>query len=117
MQRVFQQVFHVPGTLAANITPKFTAPFNYTIIHVSAVASNDSDATLKIGTSADDDIFLAAATIGDSGTPKEFDRDDFIGTQYPRVADGDIFVITLDFDGSAGTAAQNVTIVITCLEG
>ena len=117
MQRVFQQVFHVPGTLSANITPKFTAPFNYTIIHVSAVASNDSDATLKIGTSADDDIFLAAATIGDSGTPKEFDRDDFIGTQYPRVADGDIVVITLDFDGSAGTAAQNVTIVITCLEG
>jgi hypothetical protein len=117
MQRVFQQVFHIPGTLSANIVPKFTAPINYTIIHVSAVASNDSDATLKIGTSADDDIFLAAAVIGDSGTPVEFDRDNFIGTQYPRVADGDIVVITLDFDGSAGTAAQNVTIILTCLEG
>jgi len=117
MQRVFQQVFHVPGTLAANITPKFTAPFNYTIIHVSLVASNASDATLKIGTSADDDIFMVAKDCGDSGTPNEYDRDDFVGSQYPRVADGDIVVITLDFDGSAGTAAQNVTLVLTCLEG
>jgi hypothetical protein len=116
-QRIFQQVFHFPGTLAANITPKFKTPIDYTILHVSAVASNNSDATLKIGTSSDDDIFLAEAAIGDSGTPVEFDRDNFIGTQFPRVAKGDIVVITLDFDGASGTAAQNVTIVLTCAEG
>lgn len=117
MQRLFQTIFHFPGTLAANITPKWTSPINCTLIHVSAVASNNSDATLKIGTSADDDIFLVAAVIGDSGTPVEFERSSFVGTQFPRIADGDIIIVTLDFDGAAGTAAANVTIEMTFLEG
>ena len=43
------------------------------LVHVSAVAFNDSDATLKIGTSTDDDEFLVETAIGDSGTPSEFD--------------------------------------------
>ena len=109
--------WHIPGTLAADIAIKFTAFVNMTIQHISAVASNDSDATLKVGTSSDDDEFLAAATIGDSGSPKEFDRDDFVGAQFPRIEDGDVVVLTLDYDGAAGTAAQNVTIVMTCAEG
>ena len=41
------------------------------------------------------------ATIGDSGTPVENDRDDFVGGQYPRLTDGTIVVLTLDFDGAA----------------
>jgi hypothetical protein len=117
MQRIFQQTYHIPGTLAANVTPRYTAPTNCTLLHLSAVASNNSDATLKVGTSSDDDEFLAAAVIGDSGTPVEFDRDDFVGGQYPRIDDGDVVVITLDFDGAAGTAAQNVTLVLTFAEG
>ena len=48
-QRVFQQAYHIPGTLSANINIRFTAPFDCTLLHVSAVASNDSDATLIIG--------------------------------------------------------------------
>ena len=115
--RVFQQVYHFPGTLAANITPRFTTPIDFTILHVSAVASNNSDATLKVGNSSDDDAYLVATAIGDSGTPVEFDRDDFVGMQYPRVTDGTVVVLTLDFDGAAGTAAQNVTLVLTCAEG
>ena len=111
------QTFHIPGTLAANIVPKFTAQCDLTLIHVSAVASNDSDATLIIGTSADDDAYLTSSTIGDSGVPKEFDRDDFVGTQYPHITDGSVIVLTLDYDGSSGTAAANVTIVLTFVEG
>jgi hypothetical protein len=117
MMRVFQQSYHIPGTLSADISIKFTVPFDCSLVHVSAVASNDSDATLKLGTSADDDAYLVAATIGDSGTPAEKDRADFVGTQYPHIADGTIFVATLDHDGSSGTAAQNVTIVLTFTQG
>jgi hypothetical protein len=117
MERIFQQSYHIPGTLSANITIKFTSPVSCTLLHVSAVASNASDATLKIGTSSDDDEFLVAATIGVSGTPKEFDRDDFVGTQYPRIEDGDVVIVTLDYDGSSGTAAQNVTLLLTFAEG
>lgn len=113
----FTITLHIPGTLSADIAARFTAAFDFTVEHVSAVASNDSDATLKLGTSSDDDEFLTATAIGDSGTPVEFDRDDFVGDQYPRIEDGDVVVITLDYDGAGGTAAQNVTVVLTCAEG
>jgi hypothetical protein len=124
MNRIFQQSYHIPGTLSANIAIRFTAPGDCTLLHVSAVASNDSDATLKIGDSSDDDEYLVAAVIGDSGTPVEFDGGDFVDTDgnthtryYPRISDGTIVVLTLDYDGSSGTAAQNVTIVLTFAEG
>ncbi len=111
------QTIHIPGTLAANVTPKWTAECGMTLIHVSAVATNDSDATLKIGTPEDDDAYLAACTIGDSGNPVEKGKADFPGAQYPHIAGGDVVLITLDYDGSSGTAAANVTLALTYLEG
>jgi len=118
MLRPFVFPMHVPGTLAANITVRWTAPMDCTLQHVSAVASNDSDALLKIGTSADDDEFLQLTAIGDSGTPVEFAAPDaFRYTATPRIQRGDVVIFTLDFDGAGGTAAQNVTVVGTFEEG
>ena len=124
MNRVFQQAFHISGTLSANVSIKYTAPCDCTLLHVSAVASNDSDATLTIGDSADADEYLKSTTIGDSGTPSEFDGDNFVDTSgnthtlyYPRIADGTVVVITLDYDGDGGTAADDFTIVLTFAEG
>jgi len=124
MLRKFTHAFHIPGTLGADINIRFTAPSNCQLVHVSAVASNDSDATLALGNSADTDGFLAAATIGDSNTPTEFDLSDFdgalltnAGEEYPSIDDEDIVVITLDHDGTSGTAAADVTIVLTFTEG
>lgn len=124
MDRIFQQSYHIPGTLSANINIRFTAPFDCTLLHVSAVASNNSDATLIIGDSTDTDEYLTSSTIGDSNVPVEFDGADFVDTSgvthsryYPRIADGTVVVLTLDYDGSAGTAAADVTIVLTFAEG
>ena len=122
MQRKFSHAFHIPGTLSANINIRFTVPSPCTLVHVSAVASNNSDATLAIGTSADTDGYVTAGVIGDSNTPVEKeDLSDFDGeladSQYPHIADGTIVVLTLDYDGEGGTAAQNVTIVLTFVEG
>ena len=116
MNRTILHSYHLPGTLTANLDIRFTAHTNMSLLHVSAVASNDSDATLKIGTSADDDEFLAETTIGDSGTPSEFDWGDFID-QHPRIEDGDVVVVTVDYDGATGTAAADLTLVLTFLEG
>jgi hypothetical protein len=120
----FSHTIHVPGTLSANLDIRFTAPADCELVHVSAVASNDSDATLAIGISTDTDGFLEATAIGDSQVPTEFDLDDFdgaelddAGSEYPRIDDGDTVVITLDYDGSSGTAADDVTIVLTFTEG
>ena len=124
MQRKFVQTFHVPGALSANMDVRFTIPSPCELRHVSAVASNDSDATLALGTSADTDGFLAACVIGDSGTPVEKELADFdgallteAGKDYPRLSDGDVFVVTVDYDGASGTAGEDVTIVLTFAEG
>ena len=126
MQRKFQQAYHIPGTLSADLNIRSTVPSNCTLVHVSAVASNDSDALITIGTSADADGFLASCVIGDSNTPVEKDLGDFDGAlltlgasddEYPRLSDGDILVIALDYDGDGGTAADDVTIVLTFAEG
>ena len=117
MNRTLQQSYHVAGTLAADLSIVFAAHADLTLLYVSAVASNDSDATLKIGSAADDDKFLEAAAIGDSSTPVEFGRSDFVGAQYPRIARGEVIVLALDFDGNEGTAAHDVTLVLTLAEG
>ena len=115
----FPLSFHVTGTLAANVTVYWKAPFDCVLQHVSAVASNNSDATLKIGDSGDDDEILVATAIGDSGSPAEFDRDDWRSgfNETGRILKGDVVIFTLDYDGVAGTAAQNVTIVAAFTEG
>ena len=107
---------HIAGTLSAGETFDFIFPFDVQLIEVQAKASNDSDATLKIGTFSDNDEFLLETTIGDSGTPAEFDWGDFVD-QYPRIEDGDVVVITVDYNGATGTAAADLSLVLTFLEG
>jgi hypothetical protein len=108
-----KMTFYIPGTLSANQVIEVAADRDWKVLHISAVASNDSDATLKIGNDANDDAYLEEAVIGDSDVPEEFARADFVGGEFPTHEKGDVFVITLDYDGDGGTAAQNVAIVIT----
>lgn len=117
MNRTFQQSYHIPGALAADLAIRFTAPTDATLLHVSAVGSNAHDATLAIGTPTAAAAHMAARAIGVSGTPAQFTRAHFVGTQFPRISRGDIIALALDHDGAAGTAAQNVTLVLTFAEG
>jgi hypothetical protein len=48
------------------------------------------------------------------GTPAEFDRDNFVGTQYPNIADGTVVVITITDHASH---CNDVTVVLTFTEG
>jgi hypothetical protein len=118
MNRIFQQSYHIPGTLTADLNIRFTAPCNCTLLHVSAVGSNANDATLTIGDSADTDGYLAACTIGGSDIPVEKKAwRDFAGGQFPRIDAGAVVVLTLDHDGAGGAAAADVTITLTFAEG
>ena len=124
MENIFTISFAVSGTLAANFVAKWTAPFDCTLLHVSAVASNNSDATIIVGDSSDTDEYITSAVIGDSGTPVEFDGDNFVDTDgnswtryYPHITDGTIVVVTVDYDGSSGTAAADLTVVLTFAKG
>ena len=112
------KAFHFQGTLSANANIRFTAERDMHLAHISAVASNDSDATLEVGISTDTNSILAAAVIGDSNTPVEKTESDWAtANDTGKIADGDIFVATLDYDGASGTAAQDVTLIFTFTEG
>ncbi|MGH2538227.1 MAG: hypothetical protein ACRDHL_12590 [Candidatus Promineifilaceae bacterium] len=109
---------HIPGTLAANVNWRWQAPFDCRLAHVSAVGSNANDASLSLGVSSDPDSILTASAVGDSDVPAEYGRADWAGTNPSgRLNQGDILVATVDFDGAGGTAAQNLTVVLTLVEG
>ncbi len=82
------------------------------------VQSNAGDGRVKIGTSADDDIFMQYVAMGQSNTPVEVQAP--AGFRYsatPRIKKGDIVKLSLDYDGASGTAAADACIVLTYEEG
>jgi hypothetical protein len=113
----FTHAIHITGTLAANVLPVFTVPADCQLEHVSASGSNANNAQIKIGTTSDDDAYMALKDVGDSDVPAEYSRADFIGAEFPHIIDGTVVKITVDFDGAAGTAVQNLTVTLTFSEG
>lgn len=106
--------FHITGTLAANVNARWKVPASCHVEHISAVASNASDATLTFGISTDTDSILAAANVGDSGVPAEFEDGDWAVTnEEAALVNGQTAVLLVDYDGAAGTAAADLTVVIT----
>ena len=114
----FGRLIHVPGAMTANLDIRLSIPVDCRLVRVSAVTSNDADTTLAIGISTDTDSILAATTIGDSQTPAVKDVDDWASTnETGELSQGDILVLTVDFDGSAGTAGEDLTIDLDFIEG
>jgi hypothetical protein len=114
---------HLHGTLSADATMRYRLPCGATLVHAQAVAGNDRAAPLKIGTASDVDGYLTAKTIGGDGVPAVWARGEFDGalnsdpTQCPHFAADTVLLLTLDHDGSSGTAAQDVDVALTFLEG
>ena len=107
MQPCFSQVFTIDGTLTANHTFTFKAPFGMTLVHVSMSNSSANAGTLDIGESTDPDGYKDGVSFGVSGACTELAaRTDFDGAlvvdQYPHLDDGDIFSITVIHASMAG---------------
>ncbi len=114
MLRIFQQAYHIPGTLSADINIRFAVPCDCQLLHVSASQSDANTAVLDIGPSDDPDGYLDNKNVGVSDTPAEFDRDDFVGEQHPHIAKGTVVVVTItDHDSHS----DDVTVVLTFAEG
>jgi len=106
-ERLVTWSFFIPGTTAANHLLYIESPFRWTLLGVKAASTNDSDATLAIGGGAT----IAAAVIGD-GNPA------YLEPTNPAPVDADELVtLTLDYDGSGGTAADEVSIQVFGLVG
>lgn len=117
MDNHFTISFYIPGTLAADHVLEWKVPFDCQLEHVLVGNSAATDGTLMLGASTDTDLYMAAKDIGDSDVPAEYDRDDFINSQYPHIADGTIIVATIDYNGAAGTATANLVVVLTFSKG
>lgn len=118
----FPVTVHLHGTLAADAQGSFPLPIGMTLESVAAVASNDSDAKLQLGLAEDADGIMSAKAIGDSSAPKTFVKTDFDGAACdaknpPHFDKGTVVTWLVDFDGASGTAAKDVTILFSFLEG
>jgi hypothetical protein len=110
--------YHTAGTLAANHEFIFTVPFDCQLVHVSAVGSNTNNGILDVGTSADTDLYVSNLDVGDAKVPAVCDEPgDFEGDNYPHIAAGTVIEAALDYDGSAGTAVADFSLVLTFTEG
>ena len=97
-ERLLVWNFFIPGTTTANVTMYIECPYPWTLDKIKAASTNDSDATLAVSGGAT----ITAAVIGD-GDPAELTPD-----SAPDPVDADTLVaLTLDYDGSSGTAAEN----------
>jgi hypothetical protein len=95
MQNVFTIPFHIQGTLAANHYGEFKLPMDAQLIAVSVCNSTANAGKIDVGTSADDDAYLDNQNFGVSNVPLVYDRDDFVGTQFPHIAAGTIIRATI----------------------
>lgn len=117
-QRIMLPI-HVPGSLTANLSITMQMPFDARILEVSAVGSNDGDGTLAVLAGAAGDVsILAAFAVGDSGTPVVKTRANFATTNPTgKLANDDLLQLTIDYDGAGGTATDDLTILVTLIEG
>jgi hypothetical protein len=110
---------HFHGTMAANGLFRWKTPCGLTLVHVSAGSSVDTNATVAVGNTGTNQsaAYMAAKDVGDAAAVNEYDRADFVNGEHPHIPAGTDLLVTVDFDGSSGTAAQNCSVVLTFLEG
>jgi hypothetical protein len=114
---LFTLSFYIPGTLAANHGLEFKLPVDAQLIHVSLANSAATDGIVDIGNTDAAEAYAANLAIGDSDVAAEYDRADFVGSQFPHIPKGTNTIIAVDFDGAGGTAAANLVIVLTFTSG
>ena len=93
--------YFIPGTLAANHLIYCELPYPWVIDKIKASAVNDSDATLAVGGG----VTVTATVIGDGGQPE-------VRCSLPQIHADELVILTLDYDGASGTAAQQVSITV-----
>lgn len=105
--------YHTAGTLAADHSFIFTLPFDCTLVQVSAVGTNVNNGILDVGSVATPEAYVKDLDVGDSSVPATRSLPaHFVGSNFPHIVKNTVIKATLDFDGAAGTAVQNFTLVL-----
>lgn len=110
----------VPGTLTANVAFEFAAPFDMTLVEVSANCDASTSFILDVGENdtPDTDAYLDGVTVtGHATDNSKFDLDDFVNSAYPHIRKGVDVIVSIDYDGGAGNDAAGVSLLLTFAEG
>jgi hypothetical protein len=113
---MYQQSYHIPGLLTADLVVQARMPAAASLVHVSAAALEAGDAVLRIGSPHDREAHMPGVHLGGGSQPVELRRGHFTGRQHPRLESGETLVVRLEHDGGGGEPAQDVTIVLTFVE-
>lgn len=114
----FVATFHVHGTLSANAIFRYTLPCDATLVRVDTNGTANVNASLIVGTAADDNGYITAYTPGKNGTVDTKDRGDFNGAlnadtaECPHIAKDTTLLLTWTHASSS-----DVDIALTFLEG
>lgn len=103
----------VDGTTTGNIVWQWEFADPVRLLWVKAAASNDSSATLGVAAEGGTTVVTAAA-IGDTYSAAELTP---VSNAVGMISADTYVIFTLDYDGSSGTAAQNVGVVACFLVG
>ncbi len=106
------------ATLAADYVRRFQLPVGATLVAVNAGADNSTSFILDIGSAADADAYLDGVTVtGAASTTTMYGRSDFVDGEYPHIAANGEVVVTIDYDGGAGTDGAGVHVDLYFREG
>jgi len=117
MDSSFTVAYNIAGTLGGNHTIEFKFPFDVSLVHVSLSNSTTTDATVDIGYTGATAAYLSAAAVGDSEVAAELKPADFVGGASPHILKSTNIIVSIDYDGSGGTAADDFCIVMTFTPG
>ncbi len=114
----FAVSYHTGGTLAANQTVIFKFPFDVQLISVSAANTAATDALVDVGKTAALEAYVKDMAVGDSSVAAVLDEaGDFEGDVFPHIVADTNIIVSVDYDGAAGVAAANLTLVLVFSEG
>ncbi|NIM51634.1 MAG: hypothetical protein GTO22_20705 [Gemmatimonadales bacterium] len=105
--------FYIDGTTAADLSwaAEYDCPIR--IVWIKASAANDSSATLAVDAEGGTSI-VSATAIGDTYSAADMT----LASNAAAQVSADTYIkFTLDYDGSSGTAAQNVTVCMGFMIG
>jgi hypothetical protein len=103
----------IDGTTTADVAWQWEFDMPMRLINVKAAASNDSSATLGV-TAEGGTTVVTAAAIGDTYSAVELTP---VSNAVSMIAADTYVLFSLDYDGSSGTAADNVGVVACFLIG
>ena len=115
---LFTAELHVAGTLTADATKYLSFPFGVTLIGANAKTDNSTSFLLNFGTPADPDAYIDDVTItGAASATVDVAKSDLVDGAPMHIDADTELLLTVDYDGGAGTDAANVDVILFFREG